>query len=307
MTLNEIIRYIKDRTGESTPEKLIYELNLAVSELWEITDPPGSLQEVYVRAMQEFVISLPPYVYQVKGIRYAKGQPVTLYSPRQYFQESAGPQHFLEWREIGRSPLIRTLTGAGRLTAKLSKPNGSPFTVTIKGPDSAANATYNDIDFGATDTKVQGTKAFTAVTDIDKSAVTSSDVSIYDVNDTLVGIILADQDRADNIVVRMFDPAISNIQNIVGAYQILYKTRPPKFVDGQPHSVDDRVGRMLQNMVSADLLRKSKDQSDQGRARAYDQRATRIKDTLVKGENEGKMIPVDLMNNPFVHTYHGRL
>lgn len=307
MTLNEIYTRITRRTGEATRTVLADELNLAIGDIWRETDPPGCLQEVFVSTVTFPVVTLPPYVYQLKGIRYARGQNVTLYTPRAYYNDDQGNQSFLEIRELGHAPLIRSLSGAGRVTARLNQPNGETFRVSVAGPDASANHATAVMDFGTTDVLKESTKALSDVIAFTKNKKTETDVMLYDVANTLVGILLADQLSADCLVLRVVDPRVTDTSYTNTVFQVLYKKHPPVFTDALPLAVEDSLGLTLIDRVSAELLARSKDAADQGRARAYDIRATKRMDTTTKREGEAKNQPIKLSTSPYYHLYSGNL
>lgn len=307
MTLNEIYSRITRRCGEATRTVLADELNLAIGDIWRETDPPGCLQEVFVSTSTYPVVTLPPYVYQLKGIRYSRGQSCTLYSPRAYYNDEQGNQVFLEFRELGHSPLIRTLSGAGRLTARLNQPNGEAFRVSVAGPDASANHATAVMDFGTTDVLKESTKALSDVIAFTKNKKTSTDVMLYDVGNTLVGILLADQLSADCLVLRVVDPRVVDTSYTNTVFQVLYKKHPPVFTDELPLAVEDSLGLTLIDRVSAELLGRSKDAGDLGRARAYEQRASRRMDDTTKRDGEGKNMPIKLSVSPHYHLYSGNL
>lgn len=309
MNSDEILQRVTARTGQNVPSPMLYaELNNAIRELWLESDPPGSLQEVFVQTGNTaFVLCLPPYVYQVKGIRQAFGMKVTYYTPRPYYDDGQIAQRYLEWRELGRSPLFRSLSGAGPLTFRAQATNSEAFRVIVQGPDAVSNHQQCMLDFGTSDVLKRTPKAFTDVIEIAKTKITDSDINIYDVQDQLVGILLAREQRADCLVIRVTDPAVAATSWPNTIHQILYKCRPPFVREDEVISFDDTVGRTITDKVSAEILGRSKEAADQGRARAYEKRATRGAESMVVHEGEGKQQPLKLTTSPYYHLYHGIL
>lgn len=309
MNSEQILRRVTARTGQNVPSQMLYdELNNAIQELWLETDPPGSLFEVFVQTGNtSFVLSLPPYVFQVKGIRQAFGTKVTYYTPRPYYNDGSVGQRYLEWRELGRSPLFRSLSGAGPLTFRAQAPNSEAFRVIVQGPDAVSNHQQCLLDFGTADVLRRTPKAFTDVIEVAKTKVTDSDINIYDVQDQLVGILLAREQRADCIVIRITDPAVAATSWPNTIHQILYKTRPPFVRENELISFDDNLGRTIADKVSAEILGRSKEAADQGRARNYEKRANRGVEGMVVNEGEGKQQPIKVTTSPYYHLYHGIL
>lgn len=307
MNLSEMRRYIQVRTGEESEETLVQELNLVAMEYWQETDPPGSVKEIYVQAGTSNIITLPPYVGHVKAIVRSTGKSVTLLSPRVRYTTETAYTDSLTWTKVGSSPLFHSLSGAGRVTAKVSAPNTRPFTVTLAGPDSRANHTVSTISFGANDLSGISLKSFSDIVNASKSANTETDVDLFDVTDTLVGTILSNQTRANCIALRVADPHLVITSSLPNIYQVLYKEHPIRFQVGVDISVPDELGLALSNLVSAELLSRSSKAGDQGRARAYENRAAKITANSVAQQGENTMQPINVRANPFVNTYSGRL
>ncbi len=309
MNSDEILQRVTARTGQNTPSAMLYaELNNAIRELWLETDPPGSLYEIFVQTSNTaFVLSLPPYVYQVKGIRQAFGAKVTYYTPKPYYNDGKPSQDYLEWRELGHAPLFRSLSGAGPLTFRAQAPNSEAFRIVVQGPDAVSNHQQCMLDFGTSDVLKRTPKAFTDVIEIAKTKITDSDINIYDVQDQLVGILLAREQRADCLVIRVVDPAVSATTWPNNIHQILYKGRPPFVRENETISFNDNLGRTITDKVSAEILSRSKEAADQGRARNYEKRANRGAESMVVNEGEGKQQPLKLTTSPYYHLYHGTL
>lgn len=307
MNLSEIYRLITSRTGENREEVLVKELNLAAGYVWNSTDAPGCLYTIFVRTDANSVITLPPYVWRVIGVRHATQQHITLNTPRAYYADSHQQQTSLVWQEVGRSALIRPLTGAGRLKVRFSAYNSVAIRVNISGPDTLANHTMSSMDFGTTDIQKETTKAFTDVMNITKSVITDTDAEIFDVNDTLVGLLLANQLRSDSLVIRVRDQSVVPVMTNNTTFTILYKCRPPYFREAVEDSVEDQLGLTLANYVAAELLARSKDPGDQGRARVYERRAKETISSMVTNEGEAKNEPLRIATSGHYHLYPGTL
>lgn len=309
MTSTEILARITARTGQNTPSEMLYaELNIAIRDLWDQTDPAGSIQEVFVRSGNtEYVLTLPPYVFQVKGVRHSFGLKPTLYTPRPYYDDLPTTQGYLTWRELGHSAVFQSLSGIGQLRLRTTGPNGAAFRVIVQGPDAQSNHQRIAIDFGASDIEKVTPKAFADIIEIGKTALTDVNIDVYDVNDKLVSTILAREQRADCIVIRITDAAIAATAWPNTVYQILYKTRPPVVQVDELVSFHDSVGRTLTDLVSSEILGRSKDAADQGRSRAYEKRAARRVNEQTIMEADGKQIPLKLTTSPHYHLYPGTL
>jgi hypothetical protein len=307
MNLSEIRRYIQARTGESSEATIIAELNLCALEHWTETDPAGSVKEVYVRAGQNNLATLPPYVWAIKAIASGNGLAVSLCTPRPAYNTETAFKDPYTWSKVGSSPLYRSLAGAGRITARCAVPNAVPFTVSLAGPDSVANHTVDTLSLGANDLHQQGRKSFSDIVNASKSGVTVADVNLFDVEDNLVGTILANQTRADCQVIRVIDPHFTATTTNPAVYRVLYKEPPLSFQVGVETSVDDTLGLALANKVCSELLGRSSEAADQGRARAYEARAGRIVANQQVQRNENTTQPVQLRANPISNLYSGRL
>ena len=304
MLISQIVDFVKRRTGEQTHNSILDEINQTYGKLWLLADTPDALQEIDVLPQGDRIVTLPPYVYQVKAVRRGNLEKVNLFTPRPYYNNGAYLQSLYEARVLGRTPLWKSLAKTTQLTFEPKKKLTTPLVVHIQGGGEFGVREYEDLTIGVDDESVTTAAAYNTVTMLSKTSVTPCDIEVYDMNDELVGILLNNQLDAWCLQVQITD---KNLQVPTASYNwfsILYKPYAPTFVSDND-SLPDDVGHVLQRAVVAEILRKSTDEGERKRATEFASDSTTIASVTSKADGEGKLMPMDTAPSPYYSRFNG--
>lgn len=306
MLISEVVNYVKARCGDADDPTLLGEIINTWKQLWLTLDAENSMFEIDFNLPQSRIVTMPWYVYQLKYVKRANGQPTRLNIPRAYYEDHSYRQSALDWRPMHRTPLMTNLAADGQLRFKLKKKNGTPFTLSIRGPGNYGVNETEDITFQANDTEQRSQAVFADVQTLSKSATTLSDVEVYDVRDNLVTIIPADRTEVWCQVIRVVDKAHMVILGPYNYYTALYKAHPPTF-SKITDVIPDDWGIVLQQAAVAERLGTRKDELDQKRQGNFAGRAVTFANTVSQKDMEGQDRPITLRQDPFTPRYHGYL
>lgn len=227
--LRDIISFIAARTGLKDREAILREINYAWNEIWNSDDLPNSLFEVTVVPSDsaDKRISLPYFVHRIRAVKESGSRlRVTVNTPRPYYQDGSYDLSPYTWRELGSSPLSRTIENASLLKFSITTPETARFTVTVIGPDDNAVETRDQVIFSPGDLEKWTTKRFTDATSIVKDALLSSNVSITGANDEDFGIIPNLAYEARNTVIQVTDKCAC-VCTSCNCFDILFKKPAP--------------------------------------------------------------------------------
>lgn len=145
--LSDILQYVKEITGidpaAGTPQReqaLLY-VNRAAREIYSNTDLPGSLFErEFAIATDTQMITLPWYVSEIRGARRPSwDHKIQLVTPQLRHHYKPWRQPSMQWRMLYKTPLMRHMTQASKLTVTLTVPETTKtIQITIKGQTTTA-------------------------------------------------------------------------------------------------------------------------------------------------------------------------
>lgn len=304
MRLQEIIQFVADRTGENNSTQIGREVNNELRKLWNTSDIEGSLAEIDVMPNAERIISLPWYVFQVKAVKRAIGDNVRLYTPRAAFQDLAYAQTPFDIRVLDRSPLFQSLTNVGPLTLKLRKAATVAFSVTVRGPDDFGVDSVEDITFNPGEREHTTTGSYVDIKALSKSAQTSADVEVRDVNDEVVSIIPAGLTEVWCPRCQICDRNAVTTQQLCNTYTILFKKWPP-FLSQDNDVIFDSLGIILQNAVAAARLSIRTDDAAMKQVENFKGEANQANKKAANQAAEGMTMKFDLRTSPWTSSYGG--
>lgn len=306
MLISSIIDFVKRRTGEQTHAAILYEINQTYSKMWLMADSTESLEEIDVLPQGERIVTLPPYVYQVKGVKRGNLEKVNLYTPRPYYNNGSYLQSLYDARMIGRSPLFQSLPKLSQLTFEPKKPLTEKVTIHVQGGGEFGVRETEDLVLGAGEISVTSTAGYNTVNTLSKSAATPCDIEVYDMNENLVGILLNQQTDTWCLRVQITDKNIQVPTASYNWYSILYKSYPPTFVSDND-AVPDDVGHALQRATVAEILKKATDAGEQQRGISFAQDAAAVLSITAQNDGEGKLKPLDIAPSPFYSRHNGHI
>ncbi len=306
MLLSSIISYVRDRTGDGSDSVILADISNTWKQLWLTLDAENALFEIDVMLPESRVVTMPWYVYQVKGVKRLSGTTTKLYTPRQYYNEYDYRQSDIEWRPMHRSPLMRSLAADGQLTLKTKRANDKSFTVTVRGPGNFGVTEWEDIVFQASEQNKTTQSVFCDVATLSKSVLTLSDVEIYDVKGTLVSVIPSSETETWCQVIRVIDKSQQIVLGPSNYYTILYKAHPPSFTKATDVLPDD-WGIVLQQAAVAERLGTKKDEMDMKRQNRFESKAVAMANQIVAKDNEAEITYIKLAPSATAPRYHGNL
>lgn len=308
MTINDILLFVKDRTGEQAQDYVLREIRHVVTRLWTQTDLPGSLRTMDVKPYGERFVILPWFVAELRGVRRVNYSEITLNTINHSFTDNQAFQWPMTWRVMDTTPLLKTYTNIGRLTLRLRKPADETFTVTLVGPGEYGVRDEDAVTFNAGDTEHQTTVVLKDVLEFGKNvSPLRTDVMLYDLNNECIGILPSHLDAVQNQRIQLTDESSLNPVDPNGqCFKLLFKLHPPVF-SSPNQTIDPRFGEVVRNFVVAQIFAKSNETSALNRMRFHGEMATTAMDRIVKQESKGKQIGVALSRGPFDHEFIGYL
>jgi len=227
--LKNVIDFVVSRTKMSR-EDALREINFAWRETWNSDDLPNSLFEISVTPVDSNArISLPWYVGEVRGVKqnYGYGRTrIELNTPRPYYQDQVYLQSPFTWRNLGSSPLVRSITNATTVNLTFTEPVTKAVTVSLIGPNDNGSNDREQIVFDINDITKTSTKRFTDFNAIAKSVITETDLIVKDSNDVELARIPNLAFEAKNTIWQITDKCFVAC-NYCRCFDVLYKLPAP--------------------------------------------------------------------------------
>jgi len=308
MTINDILLFVKDRTGEQTQDYVLREIKYVVTRLWAQTDLPGSLRTMDVKPYGERFVILPWFVAELRGVRRVNYSEISLNTISHSFTDNHAFQWPMTWRSMDTTPLLKTYTNIGRLTLKLRKPADETFTVKLVGPGEYGVRDEDEVTFNAGDTEHTMTRVLKDVEEFGKNvSPLRTDVMLYDINGECIGILPSHLDSVQNQRIQVTDEASLNPIDPNGqCFKLLFKLHPPVF-SSPTQTIHPQFGEIVRNFVVAQILAKSGETSAMNRMKFHGEMAETAMESIVRQENKGRQIGVSLSRSPFDHEFIGYL
>jgi len=218
--LGDILQYVKEITGidptAGSPQRaqaLLY-VNRAAREIYSNTDLPGSLFErEFAISTDTQMVTLPWYVSELRAARRPSwNHKIQLVTPHLRHHYKPWRQPWMQWRMLYKTPLLRHMTQAGKLTVTLTVPeNEKTIRVTIKGQTPTAMLRSETLVFSPGQTSKTTTAQWVqaqpyGVVAIVKSHKTEGDVQITQEADGLLVAEIANCSlEASNRLIQIHD------------------------------------------------------------------------------------------------------
>lgn len=189
-------------------------LNRAAKEIYESSDLVGCLREqvFYADLTDNYQITLPYYVEDIRGIRPYNGQyPLTLeqMSPK-YMTNDWGAIN-KNWREKYRTPLETSLDSASHLKFTISAVMGVAVTINITGSTPTTDRITETVVIPAGQLTITTSNLWTnfpGLKVIRKEIITTTNVEIKNDAGTIVGHIANCELEASNLLVQVINPIV---------------------------------------------------------------------------------------------------
>lgn len=219
----------------------IYRVNKAAEELNDANDFEEAMDEAifnFQTTDNAQTISLPPYIFKVRGARYADGRiPITIDDIRnrynfQWFMENE--TWYLKPRYKGQSPLARDIDNQSTITFTIPVAEQEVFSVTITGETDRANRISETLNFAVGDLLKETTGNYLKVESIVKSRITNSDVTATDAEGNELGKVLNSEYQSLYTLYQILDEETGAVlpSNFSGC-EIFYKKKFQPFKNNQ--------------------------------------------------------------------------
>lgn len=164
-------------------------VNRAAKELYESTDLPGSIDELTIEEVTEDQVALPWHLGEIRAVRlHDQKDKIEIRDLRRNYGYINWPEEWLKFRVKNESPLNQSYGDEAPLKFVVEAVETPNIVVTVKGPAQGKTSTSETVTINAVDVSTS-----TVFTDtplyIKKSAISSYDVSIRNLDDEEVGFI----------------------------------------------------------------------------------------------------------------------
>lgn len=193
MSVKNILSYAAPKMGLNPAQAsqravLLRFLNEAADEMYTQADIAGSLMEHVFMVNGNQTISLPHYVGEVRAIReYFSQIPWSINQMRPRYNQSNWPDMWRNWRLLNRSPLQRSITNESIVNVVVPFVENPPITVTVAGATATASNVQKVITCSALINP--SVNQFLDISSVEKSKVTTYDVTITDVDGEMLTVI----------------------------------------------------------------------------------------------------------------------
>jgi hypothetical protein len=296
MKLSTIAEWIKPRTGVTDTARLLLELNSAYKQIWYTSAPPDAVKEVNIESSGDCHLVLPWYVFQVMGVRRGEEGPnVALYSPKAFYGQQTKWKSEYAWELLHRTPLLRSITAAGRLTFRPRKPLTAALQLFTSGVGEYGVRESETVTLGAGQTSASTQGIYSDLLSLSRS-LGQVDVEVYQADGTLVAIL--PNDRTDVLCQLARVRPLNSTSQSCDCYNVLFKEHPPTFTSLE-ETVPDEFGIILQAAAAAEILRAADEQIRQNRAGTLDRQASRIVTAVTSSADSPKSRPMDIAPSPY--------
>lgn len=214
---------IGDDAGQRS--MLLDVINEAAKELYEKTDLPGCLREIFLRASTNKELALPSFVGELRAVRSTVwNDPWTIKDMRPRYCSRDWPNKWKGWRVKGYSPIHTEHTNAAPVSIAIPTADNT-VTVTIVGETINSSRVVETLTMDAI--SKTGTVNFTSIKSIIKNKINSENITITDGDGTELATIFSDQLEARYIIVDVsqYPNWVDCPDNIM---EVLYKERIPR-------------------------------------------------------------------------------
>lgn len=296
MKLSTVAEWIKPRTGVTDTARLLLELNSAYKQIWYTAAPPDAVKEVNLESAGECHMILPWYIFQVIGVRRGEEGPnITLHAPKAFYGQQSRWKSEYAWELLHRTPLLKSITAAGRLTFRPRKPLTAALPLFVSGVGEYGVRETETVTLGAGQASASTQGIYSDLLSLSRS-LGQVDVEVYQADGTLVAIL--PNDRTDVLCQIARVRPLNTTTITCNCYNVLFKEHPPTFTS-LDETIPDEFGIILQATAAAEILRAADEQIRQNRAGTLDRQATRIASAVTTSGDAPKSTPIDIAPSPY--------
>jgi hypothetical protein len=281
----------------SSRATLLRFLNEAAVELYNQSDPPGSLMEQVFKVNGDQTISCPSYVGPIRGVREVDSQITwSINQLRPRYNQFNWPDSWRNLRLKNVQALAATVTNASVGVLTVGAVENPPIQVTVTGPTTTASSVSETITMDAISKQTANT--YTDYTSVKKNTVNNYDVTLSDIDGKLLTVIPNNQLAAQYQIIDVsICPWLAVSTNTLEHYvEILFKLQitqlsnnSDEFIWGQKYD-NILVNKMLQLWYE--------EQGKPELASAYDSKATRSLARMTEDQNRATEDMIAVVAHP---------
>lgn len=300
----------KGKVTDASRPLRIYKINKAAREIHKGSDIEESMDEqVFNINVSSQQVALPSYIDKVRGMRYYDGRSsINLDDMRNRYNFNFTGENelwYLQWRKLKPRCLSREISNQSviKVTVPLEEPEA--FTVTITGKTDKSERISEVLSFSTTDLEQVTAANFIAVESVVKSRVTKYNVSLYDVEDNLLGEVLNSENQSTYQIYQIADTDGFSMPANVSGVEVRYKYKFQPFLnDGDTFFGMDAYDDAI---VWKFMEHESQNVTD---ALAYRGKCKEILEQLATDTQAGQRTKINFKPNPFLnlpYSYAGGL
>lgn len=309
MPLSKILLDISSELGISVSNEnerawIIDKVNDLAMELYQSKDIEGCLREQTFNLdsnsdgpQYSSLVSLPYYVYQIRGLRFSQWQgakiPQEDMRPRYSLGKGWGNKISTPFRAVmDDAPLKREIGNASVLTFSVPLAATTNYDIYIVGKTTTAERFQEKVTIKSGETQVDSTGNYEFIESLAKSIVNNQDITVTDVENNELAVIPNSQLSAAYKIIEIQDAnaglnGLSGFNNFLSSIDILYKTRFIPFANlFDEFPCGSKCDRAIFYQFCAYYA--AQRDNDGAKAQGYAQRVASILDDICIDATEGK-------------------
>lgn len=205
-------------------------VNEAATELYQMSDMAGCLEEQCFKINADQTIALPDYVGQVRAMREQYSNiALSLSQMRPRYNQFNWPDEWRNWRVKGLQTLQTSLQNQSVVVLTVKAVENPPIEVSISGPAEGSSNIFETVVMD--DVTKSSVNQYNDIKTFTKSAVSTYDVIMSDVDGNQISYLPADRLKAQFQIMDIsgspWFPA--SVNPLLGWVEVLYKKALPWF------------------------------------------------------------------------------
>lgn len=300
----------KGKVTDSTRALRVYKINKAAREIHKGSDIEEAMDEqVFNINVNSEQVALPAYVDKPRGMRYFDGRSaINLDDMRNRYNFNFTGENelwYLQWRKIRQRCLSREIANQSVIKVTIPLAEAEEFTVTLTGKTDKSERISEVLTFAVGTKEATTTANFIALESVVKNKITTYNVSMYDVEDNLLGEILNSEYQSIYQIYQIADTDGFTMPANVSGVEVRFKYKFQPFKNDRDtffgtDAYDDAIVWKFMEHESSN----TKD------ALAYRAKCQEILDQLFVDMQAGQRTKINFKPNPFLnlpYSYAGGL
>lgn len=304
--LRDILIGISADTGlsledQETKAMLVFKVNELAQELHESTDLVNSLDELLLwYDPAEKQVALPYLVDELRGIAWYLGpEKITMNDMRPLYGNNMDMYtQCLNWRDKYEHPFARPLINYSRLKFTLPAELDYDIPIKIIGRTEDSDRLIELVNFSHHTTEVECQSTWINVESIQKELITKYNISIFDVENNLLGVIPNIATECRYRIIQILDDSVQHNQLTTGVRVLFKKRFFPMINDEDVFSCGNLYDKMIQWKFLYEYWSKMETPTAQLKAANALQMVTLLTHQKEKNHNQGHDKPMEVKPQP---------